>query len=362
MKGKIACLTIIALFLLVIPAFAQEGQTCNENEKCDSIVQNGVCIGKCIPVDQDTCSALSFSLECIIGKTIDKWKGKLESIVNEAVVSFLDFGVDTKGNEKLWNFSYSLSFLIATLLLIVTTISYFKEALKDNSNVEIVNSIKSQLFKLFFMFIFLVGSVAIISLVLEGFDVLNKEILSVLDFSPGQDLVSLLFTSLAILLPIIYFTLGLALAAFIMIFVAFFIVASLRILILYLLLSIIPIAIVLYFFDSTKRIGATIMRLAFSHLIILTVWILVFAVAGDIGRGSLTGPFLKGFFIIAAFLINTMLYFKINAFFASLAEQTTTGAERVVERITTKERVNVIKEKTFGKSVAKGQTRLIHYR
>ena len=373
MKEKIIFLFAFAmLFLAVAPAFAEEGSACNENEKCDGVITNGACIGECKPVDENVCSLLSFSIGCLVEKTISGWADKGKNFVNNMFVSLLgfdlytapgDFAVKAKGNEKLWEFSYEFSFLLATLMFILTTISYFKETLKDNSNVEIVESLKNQLFRLVFMFIFLAGSVAIVSMILEWFHILNMDILNSLNFNIGQDIVSLLFASMVVLIPIMILSFGFALAVFVMIFVSFFIVASLRILVLYILLSLIPIAIVLYFFDATKKIGATIMRLTFSNLIILTIWITIFAVAGDIGSGSVGGgASIQGFFILAAFLINTMLYFKVNSFFASLATETRGEVQRIVEKVTTKERMTIIKEKAFGKSLPKGQEPLTHWR
>ncbi|MCH8874785.1 hypothetical protein IH824_18830 [candidate division KSB1 bacterium] len=163
MKKKI--IVLFALALLIISSasvFAQEGEVCQENEKCDGVIgPGGVCLGECVSVEENTCSFLSFSIACIIGKTLDSFKAKAEDVANNIMVSLLgfdlfttdqDFLASAKGNEKLWQFSYSLSFLIATFLLITTTISYFKESLNPNSNVEILSSMKNQLFKLVIMF------------------------------------------------------------------------------------------------------------------------------------------------------------------------------------------------------------------
>ncbi|MFH0874727.1 MAG: hypothetical protein V1859_02230 [archaeon] len=354
---------IFLIILLAVPICYSQNtdRPCTEDEICDGVIINGICSGTCTAKGETSCSLLDFSAECIIGSLVNKLKASFEEFLNKSFLFILDFNVNAKGNEKLWQFSYSISFLIAVFLLSVTSISYFKEALLDNSSVELLNSYKAQFIRFIFMLIFLAGCSYIASLVTEGFYIFNLEILKAMDFNLIESFVSVILASLIILLPIIYLSLGAGLAVYIGVIVTFFVIAALRIIILYPLLSVMPIAIVLCHFESTKPIGNTLIRFVFSHFIILTVWVVVFAVANDAMEGIIiVSNIAQGFFLLAAFLINSVLYFKINSFFAAL-EFAPKKARTVVERGVTNERVVVLREKIFGKSLYNGQKSLIKY-
>jgi hypothetical protein len=225
------------------------------------------------------------------------------------------------------------------------------------------------------MFACLAGSVFIVKLILDGFQTLNLELLSVLNFEVGKNMFELFIGGIAIIAAAIFFTLGVALILFVMIFIGFFFVAGFRLLALYILLALIPLAIVLYFFDSTKKIGSTIFSITFANLLILPIWLIIFSAASDIIQTP-TSPILMNliipgsssavdmlsfFFLLGAFSINTIIFYKINAFFASLSFEK--GAQKVVSQIITRERLTTIRERvTNTQRLDRSQMRLTDFK
>jgi type IV secretory pathway VirB6-like protein len=134
-------------------------------------------------------------------------------------------------------------------------------------------------------------------------------------------------------------SLGVGLVLTVLLFVSFFIVLMRRGIILYVLLAIVPIIIVLYFFDFTQKAGDRLFKLLIAHLLVSTVWITIFAIAFDFptqfAPGSAMYLLSSALAPIAAAVINSILYFKIVTFFGTYETAILSRAHpigRIIER------------------------------
>ncbi len=302
------------------------------------------------PTEQGVCSKDTGLILGAICKFMDKIVSSLESLsskIEEAFNSLISHTPNPKGNIKLWEISYQLSFTIAIILVIVSIIFYLKESMKENSNVEILNRHKEQFFNFILMLVFVKGSEFLAGMALEGVQVLNGYILSSMT-SGGAILFGVIFSlflSIGTLIVLTIATGGLLFVGIMLAFLAFFIVLVMRSVILVVLLSVLPIAIVLYFFHYTKKIGGMLLRILVSHTIITTIWIVVFAIAFDYPTQFVNTDFylfLTAFMPFTAAIINAWLYFKINKFFGSLGA--ITGYAPIVHKVVER-RIEIIRER-----------------
>ena len=303
-------------------------QPCSANEYCDGYVaDNGQCFGTCRPLEEDPCSSPWWNiwdqLKCGLVKSVKSGFGKASQFISEGVGGLINPDVNPKGNEKLYQLSFSMSFTLAVLILLGTTILFFKEAFNETSNVEILTHYRTQIFNLFIMIALLFSSDYLISLFIETFNTLNNYIITSM-VSGGNIVASLLATlglGAAILIPLFFASMGTAMIGVVLLFMSFFIVLMMRGIILYVLLAFVPVMIVLYFFDFTQRAGERLFKLLFAHILISTIWITVFAVAFDFpNQFAVYNParlFAYAFGPLAAIIINSMLYFKVMTFFGS---------------------------------------------
>ena len=357
MRYRFMLIALIIGIALVSFANAQLiNQPCNSNQYCDgAIADNGQCFGTCKPLEEDPCNSPWWNiwdqLKCGLTKSIKSGWGRISQFISEGVGGLINPDVNPKGNEKLYQLSFSISFTLAVLLLLGTVILFFKEAFNETSNVEVLTHYRTQIFKFFIMIALLFSSDYLISLFIDSFNVLNKYIIT--SMVSGGDIVASLLATLglgaAILIPLFFASMGTAIVGVVLLFMSFFIVLMMRGIILYVLLAIVPIMIVLYFFDFTQRAGEKLFKLLFAHILISTIWITVFAVAFDFtNQFAVYNParyFAYAFGPLAAIVVNSMLYFKVMTFFGSyegaiLSRGKTVG--KIIER--RKEIVKTVRE------------------
>ncbi|GEM_PF-2747589 len=303
-------------------------QPCSSSQYCDGyIADNGQCFGTCKPLEENPCNSslwnIGDQLKCGLVKSIKSGWGRISQFISEGVGGLINPKVNPKGNEKLYQLSFLLSFTLAVLLLLGTVILFFKEAFNETSNVEVLTHYRTQIFKFFIMVALLFSSDYLISLFIDTLNLLNEYIIT--SMVKGEDIVAALLGTLglgaAILIPLFFASMGTAMVGVVLLFMSFFIVLMMRGIILYVLLAIVPIMIVLYFFDFTQRAGEKLFKLLFANILISTIWITVFAVAFDFpNQFAPENPmhlFASAFGPLAAIVINSMLYFKVMTFFGS---------------------------------------------
>jgi len=329
MRYKFMLITIIIGIVFVSFANAQLiNQPCSSNQYCDgNTADNGQCFGTCKPLEEDPCNSPWWNiwdqLKCGLTKSIKSGWGRVSQFISEGVGGLINPNVNPKGNEKLYQLSFSISFTLSVMLLLGTAILFFKEAFNETSNVEALTHYRTQIFKFFIMIALLFSSDYLISLFIDTLNVLNKYIIT--SMVQGGDIVAALLATLglgaAILIPLFFASMGTAIVGVVLLFMSFFIVLMMRGIVLYVLLALVPVMIVLYFFDFTQRAGEKLFKLLFANILISTIWITVFAVAFDFpNQFAAYDParyFAYAFAPIAAIIVNSMLYFKVMTFFGS---------------------------------------------
>ena len=75
--------TICLIIALLLFSFSANAQVCSQDEKCTGVIINGACSGECVPIKEESCSLLSFSVECIVGKLVDRLKDDFEEFLNK---------------------------------------------------------------------------------------------------------------------------------------------------------------------------------------------------------------------------------------------------------------------------------------
>lgn len=341
---------LIVLFVAIALAQAANAQLvnqpCSSGEYCDGyLADNGQCFGTCRPSEENPCNSPWWSLwdqaMCKFKSSVGSFGGWFNSFVSGGLVALVSPDVNPRGNDILYALSYSISFTLALLLLIITVIMYFTEMFKENSSVELMDKYRSQIFKFFIMIALIFSSHQLITLFIDSINELNRAIIT--SMVSGGDIASALLATLAagigVLILLWMASLGIGLVVTVLIFLSFFIVLMLRGIVLYALLAIVPIIIVLYFFEFTQKAGDRLFKLLLAHLLISTVWVTIFAIAFDFPNQFLPGSpmyiFSSALAPVAAAVINSILYFKIVTFFGSYESAILSRGQpigRIIER------------------------------
>ena len=329
MKKLILPIILLFAILLIKTSNAElVNQPCASGQYCDGYsAENGQCFGTCKSLEENPCNQpwydLGSNLECKLFSGMNSLIGIGSKKASDFVSGLVSPNINPKGNEKLYAFSYSISLTLALLLLITTAILYISEVFKDTSSVELLDNYRSQIFKFFIMMALLFSSYQLISLFIGAINELNTSIIT--SMITGGDIASAMIATIlagaGVIILLIAASLGTGLVMTVLLFISFFIVLLIKGIILYVLLSIVPIMIVLYFFDFTRKAGDRLFKLLLAHLLISTVWITVFAIAFDFpNQFSPINPMYalsSALAPIVAAIINSMLYFKVVTFFGS---------------------------------------------
>lgn len=263
--------------------------------------------------------------QCYLGGWINDKMQEFGSWVSDLVAGTVNYDGDAKGSPAFYDFSLTISISLATLFLIATVVLYFAEAFKETASYDVLERLRSQMFRFFIMIVVLFTIDQFISLFITSINDLNRSITQnmISNGDLAAALIGWMATAAATLLIFYLATMGVAFIATVILFLSFFIVALIKGVILYVLLSIVPVIIVLYFFDFTERIGRRLLALLIGHVLISTVWITIFALAFNYSETYPIGPskvLVAAFAPIAAIVINSILYFKMMSFFGTYSD------------------------------------------
>jgi len=311
---KIISICILLFCITLYPVFADKVK-CTDTEKCegkpytDSNTKEQMCFGECISLFNYQLDTQFNVLLWFIEPITKVSSGAANWLISNTFGALVMTKVKPEGHPELYGLAYSLAFTVATLLLV-------------------------------YMFVILVASKYATEHFIELFNTINSHILDTL--VPGGELwanlAGNLVVGIGVVVGLIIASVGTLLPIFVLLLVSFVIVAIMRMLILTILLSIMPIAIVLYFFEPTKEMGAGLIKVTLAHILIATIWITVFAVAMDLHNAApVIGWLIKPFAVIVAAIVNAWLYFKVNSFFGSL--RSITGHAGTIGRVTKETRI-----------------------